>query len=87
MLSVAAGDAICLALEGPISRSYLPLNGISVVPLDEPGAELHVQIAWRKDEASPLVCEFLRAARDLFSPSADESKRHRPPVKSATRLR
>jgi len=87
MLSVAAGEAICLALAGPISRSYLPLNGVAVVPLDEPGAELHVQIAWRKDEASALVCEFLRAARDLFATPADESKHHRPQVKGATRPR
>jgi DNA-binding transcriptional LysR family regulator len=87
MLSVAAGEAICLALAGPISRSYLPLNGVAVVALDEPGAELHVQIAWRKDETSPLVCEFLRAARELFSTPADESKRHRPQVKAATRPR
>jgi hypothetical protein len=60
---------------------------VAVVPLDEPGAELHVQIAWRKDEASPLVCEFLRAARNLFSPPADEAKGHRPHVKGAARSR
>ncbi len=67
MLSVASGEAICLALAGPISRSYVPLNGVAVVPLDEPDAELHVQIAWRKNETSRVGCEFLKAARELFS--------------------
>jgi len=74
MLSVAAGDAICFALAGPISRSYLPLNGVAFVPLDEPGAELPVQIAWRRNEVSPIVNEFLRAARDLFTSHPMESK-------------
>jgi DNA-binding transcriptional LysR family regulator len=75
MLSVAAGDAICFALAGPISRSYLPVNGVAVVPLDEPGAELHVQIAWRRNEISPIVNEFLRAARELFAASVESKPR------------
>jgi DNA-binding transcriptional LysR family regulator len=87
MLSVASGEAICLALAGPISRSYLPLNGVAVVPLDEPGAELHVQIAWRNNEASPIVCEFLRAARSLFSPGNDELKPNRHHPRDAARSR
>lgn len=70
MLSVASGEAICFALAGPVSRSYLPVSGVDVVPLDEPGAEVDVQIAWRTNEVSPLVCEFLRAAREVFSSAA-----------------
>jgi DNA-binding transcriptional LysR family regulator len=73
MLSVAAGDAICFALEGSISHSYLPVKGVAVVSLDEPGAEFPVHIAWRKNEVSPIVCEFLRAARHVFA-RRDESK-------------
>ncbi|HKF68811.1 MAG TPA: LysR family transcriptional regulator [Vicinamibacterales bacterium] len=76
MLSVASGEAICFALAGPISRSYLPVNGVEVVPLDEPGAELSVEMAWRTNEVSPVVCEFLRAARDVFA-AGDESAGHR----------
>ena len=75
MLSVASGEAICLALVGPISRSYVPLNGVAVVPLDEPDAELHVQIAWRRNDTSRILCEFLSAARELFSPAAARTER------------
>jgi DNA-binding transcriptional LysR family regulator len=74
MLSVASGEAICFALAGPISHSYLPASGVAVVPLDEPGAELQVQIAWRRNEVSPVVCEFLRAARELFAAPPVESR-------------
>ena len=77
MLAVAAGEAICLALQGAFSRSYLPVSGVAVVPLDEPDTEVQVQIAWRKDETSPMVCEFLRAARELFPPKRDETRRRR----------
>jgi DNA-binding transcriptional LysR family regulator len=69
MLVVAAGQAFCLGLRGPISRSYLPVNGVAVIPLDEPDAEFKVQLAWRKSEASRAVHEFLKAARQLFSRS------------------
>ncbi len=76
MLSVASGDAICFALAGPISRSYLPVSGVVALALDEPGAELPVQIAWRRNEVSPIVSEFLRAARELFTtPQADSKPR------------
>lgn len=66
MLVVASGEAICLALKGAFSKSYLPVNGVAVVPLDEPDADLQVQIAWRTAETSPMVCEFLGSARALF---------------------
>jgi DNA-binding transcriptional LysR family regulator len=73
MLSVASGEAICFALAGPISRSYQPVSGVEVVALDEPGAELSVQIAWRANEVSPVVCEFLRAAREVFAATDDST--------------
>ena len=40
MLAVVSGEAICLALRGANSRSYQPVRGVAVVPLDEPHAEL-----------------------------------------------
>lgn len=66
MLSVVSGEAICLALRGAISRSYQPLRGVAVVPLDEPHADFQVQVAWRKGETSAMVCEFLKSSRELF---------------------
>jgi DNA-binding transcriptional LysR family regulator len=66
---VASGQAFCLGLRGPISRSYLPVNGVVVIPLDEPDAEFKVQLAWRKSDTSRAVHEFLKASRQLFSQS------------------
>jgi len=66
MLAVASGEAICLSSSGSFSRSYQPLNGLAVIPLDETDAELYVQVAWRKGNASPLLCSFLKGARQLF---------------------
>jgi DNA-binding transcriptional LysR family regulator len=74
MLAVASGEAICLALRGANSRSYQPLRGVAVVPLDEPHADFEVQIAWRRGETSAMVCEFLSSARELFQPKAVEAR-------------
>jgi DNA-binding transcriptional LysR family regulator len=69
MLAVASGRGISLALRGPISRSFLPVNGVVVVPLEEPNARLEVQLGWRKGETSPVIRQFLQSARAIF-PSA-----------------
>ncbi|HET9831922.1 MAG TPA: LysR substrate-binding domain-containing protein, partial [Vicinamibacterales bacterium] len=66
MLAVASGEAICLSSSGSFSRSYVPLTGLAAIPLDEPDAELYVQVAWRKGETSTVLCDFLKAARELF---------------------
>jgi DNA-binding transcriptional LysR family regulator len=66
MLAVASGEAICLSSSGSFSKSYVPLTGLAAIPLDEPDAELYVQVAWRKGETSPVLCDFLKAARQLF---------------------
>jgi DNA-binding transcriptional LysR family regulator len=66
MLSVVSGEVICFALRGANSRSYQPLRGVAVVPLNEPNAEFEVQVAWRRGETSALVCDFLKSARELF---------------------
>jgi DNA-binding transcriptional LysR family regulator len=68
MLAVASGKGISLALRSPVSRSYLPVKGIAAIPLDEPDAELQVQIAWRKGETSQMVRHFVDAARETFGP-------------------
>ena len=66
MLSVVSGEVICFALRGAHSKSYQPLRGVAVVPLNEPNAEFEVQVAWRRGETSALVCDFLKSARELF---------------------
>jgi DNA-binding transcriptional LysR family regulator len=66
MLAVASGEAICLSSSGSFSKSYVPLTGLAAIPLDEPDAELYVHVAWRKGETSPVLCDFLKAARQTF---------------------
>ena len=66
MLAVAAGAGICLALKSAVSRSYVPVSGVAVIPLDEPDAVLQVQVAWRRGETSRVVQQFLQSAREVF---------------------
>ena len=68
MLAVTSGEGICLALQSAISRSYVPVTGVAVVPLDEPDADLQVQVAWRKGESSPTILQFLQSTREVFPP-------------------
>jgi DNA-binding transcriptional LysR family regulator len=73
MLAVASGEGVCLALKGPLSRSYVPMSGVTVVPLDEPDAGLEVQVAWRRGETSKRIQRFLHAAREVFPFSRREA--------------
>jgi DNA-binding transcriptional LysR family regulator len=66
MLAVASAEGICLALQSPISRSYVPVSGVAIVPLDEPDAELQVLVAWRKGETSRAILQFLESTREAF---------------------
>jgi DNA-binding transcriptional LysR family regulator len=76
MLSVVSGETICFALRGPHSKSYQPVRGVAVLPLNEPNVEFEVQVAWRKGETSTLVCEFLRSARELFPQAPGQNPLH-----------
>jgi DNA-binding transcriptional LysR family regulator len=67
MLAVASGEGVCLALRSPISRSFVPVVGVAIVPLDEPDAELQVQVAWRKGETVGTVLQFLQSTREVFA--------------------
>jgi DNA-binding transcriptional LysR family regulator len=67
MLAVASGDGVCLALRSPLSRSYVSVSGVTIVPLDEPDAVLQVQVAWRRGEASRRYQQFLQTAREVFA--------------------
>jgi len=66
MLAVASGDGVCLALRGALSRSYVTVSGVSVVPLDEPDAVLQVRVAWRRGQTSKGLQNFVAAAHALF---------------------
>jgi hypothetical protein len=41
-------------------------TALSVVPLNEPGAELDVHVAWRARESSVAILAFLKTVRYIF---------------------
>lgn len=67
-LPVASGKGIYLGV-GALLSHPVHGSGISAVPLDEPGAQVEVHIAWRRGEGSPAVLAFLDSARKVFEPS------------------
>jgi LysR family transcriptional regulator, benzoate and cis,cis-muconate-responsive activator of ben and cat genes len=74
MLAVASGKGISLALQSPLSRSFLPVKGVVAVPLEDPDAQLQVQVIWRNGETSRTVHQFLEAAREVFPSNQVETQ-------------
>ena len=62
---VASGTGYYLGIASPFTQTHRA-SGVAVVPIDEPNARLEIRIAWRKDETSPSVREFVRSARAVF---------------------
>jgi LysR family transcriptional regulator, benzoate and cis,cis-muconate-responsive activator of ben and cat genes len=77
MLAVASGQGIALALRSPLSRSYVQVNDVGAVPLDEPDAVLQVQVAWRRGGISSPIQEFLRSASVVFGSPEPQAKKRR----------
>jgi DNA-binding transcriptional LysR family regulator len=61
------------------AESYPAANSeVVAVPLDEPGAKIEVHMAWRKNETSAVVMEFLKSMRNYFrSESAPNARKPR----------
>jgi DNA-binding transcriptional LysR family regulator len=62
---VASGKGIYIGVGGALSH---PVFGseVTTVPLREPGATIEVHMAWRKDEKSKLVFDFLNSVQEVF---------------------
>jgi DNA-binding transcriptional LysR family regulator len=62
---VASGRGIYIGVGAVLSH---PVFGseVTTVPLSEPGATIDVHMAWRKDEQSRLVLDFVDSAQDVF---------------------
>jgi DNA-binding transcriptional LysR family regulator len=80
MLAVASGKGVCLALRSALTRSYVRVTGVAAVPLDEPDAALQVQVAWRRNDRTRPVLEFLRSAREVFPAQRNEAESMRAVV-------
>jgi DNA-binding transcriptional LysR family regulator len=83
MMLVASGKAIAFGLESRLSRMYLAVDGVAVVPLNEPEATLEVRMAWRTGENSPKVLQLLDSARAVLqnplAPTAEGDLTRRSP--------
>jgi DNA-binding transcriptional LysR family regulator len=65
MMLVASGEGYYVGIASPFTQTHRA-SGVAVIPIDEPDAHLDVCIAWRKDDPSGAVREFVRSARDAF---------------------
>jgi DNA-binding transcriptional LysR family regulator len=76
MMLVASRQGYYIGIASPFTQTHR-VSGIAVVPLDEPGARLEVRIAWRRNEASACVSEFVQSARAVFplKPEAPKTQR------------
>ena len=59
---VAAGLGISLV---PSAFASLPRRGVVYRRLDPPGPALQTIVAWRRDDSTPLVREFLAVVREV----------------------
>jgi len=65
MMLVASRQGFYLGIASQFTQTHRA-SGVAVVPLNEPGAQMEIRIAWRRNEASTQVREFIRSARDVF---------------------
>jgi len=67
MMLVASRQGYYIGIASPFTQTHRT-SGVAVVPLNEPNATLEVRIAWRRDQMSGCVKEFIKSARDVFHP-------------------
>ena len=72
MMLVASRQGYYVGIASPFTQTHR-VSGIAVVPLNEPDARLEVRIAWRQNETSRCVAEFVRSARAVFPWKAEAS--------------
>jgi DNA-binding transcriptional LysR family regulator len=76
---IASGKGIYLGVSsspgtGTTVCHPLFVDKVAVVPLDEPGAELDVQVVWRARENSPAILAFLKTIRSVFRTGRGSSR-------------
>jgi len=73
MMLVASRQGYYLGIASPFTQTH-QTSGVVVVPLAEPDARLEVRIAWRRNQTSGCVQEFLQSARDVFRSKRDAAR-------------
>jgi DNA-binding transcriptional LysR family regulator len=64
-IMVASGKGIFMGAGATVNRTVSGLELMSV-RLNEPDAKIEVYVAWRKDEDSPVILDFLDSVRRVF---------------------
>jgi DNA-binding transcriptional LysR family regulator len=65
LMMVASGKGIYVCMGMPVS-SQNTVSSVAAVPLSDPDASLDVCVAWRKDETSAVVRQFLESVWHVF---------------------
>lgn len=65
LMLVASGQGAYLCIGIPLT-SPQPTSGIALVPMDDPDATIEICVAWRKNETSPAVLQFMDAVWQVF---------------------
>ena len=82
LMMVASGKGIYLCMGVPVS-SQSAVTSVAVVPLSDPDAALDVCVAWRKDETSPVVRQFLESVWHVFPHARDGQAAKHPARRTA----
>jgi len=81
-ITVASGRAIFVGAGAFVNRSQVGIE-LASIPLKEPEARIEVYAAWRKDEDSSAVGEFLDCVRSTLRPKKPGPRQAAKPRKSA----
>jgi DNA-binding transcriptional LysR family regulator len=69
---VSAGIGIAIV---PASTQLLPVPNVVYRPLAEQDGEVHIAVVYRAKDPSPIVKEFVKVARQVFSRHLPAGKR------------
>jgi DNA-binding transcriptional LysR family regulator len=62
---VASRQGFCFGVASQFTQTHRA-SGISIVPLNEVGAQIDIRIAWRRSDSNKQIREFVRSAREVF---------------------
>ena len=65
MMLLVSGRGFYVGSASPFTQT-LVASGLTVVPIDDPGARIEVHLGWRRRQRSDHVTEFCRLAREVF---------------------
>jgi len=71
LMLAASGKGTYLCIGVPVG-SQQPATGVALVPVADEGAQVDICVAWRKNETSPAVLQFIDCMREVFPQQSDQ---------------